>query len=62
MRKLDLKKELKGFSRANAKKSNMLDISEGNFLVIEGRSVPSGPAYKTAINVPYSIAYTLKFK
>ena len=62
MSKLDLKKELKEFYRASAKKPSIVDVPEGKFITITGRSAPGGPAYKAALNALYSVAYTLKFK
>ena len=62
MSKLDLKKELKEFYRASAKKPNMIDVPEGKFITITGRGAPGGPAYQGALNALYSVAYTLKFK
>ncbi len=62
MSKLDLKKELKEFYKANAKKPNIIDVPEGKFVTITGRGAPGGSAYQAALNALYSAAYTLKFK
>ncbi len=62
MSKLDLKKELKEFYRASAKKPSIIDVPEGKFITITGRGAPGGPAYKAALDALYSMAYTLKFK
>jgi hypothetical protein len=62
MNKLDLKKELKEFYRASAKKPNIIDVPEGKFVTITGRGAPGGSAYHAALNALYSVAYTIKFK
>ena len=62
MSKLDLKKELKQFYRASAKKPSIIDVPKGKFITITGRGAPGGPAYKAGLEVLYSMAYTLKFK
>jgi hypothetical protein len=62
MSKLDLKKELKEFYRASAKKPSIVDVPEGKFVTITGRGPPGGPAYHAALNALYSTAYTIKFK
>jgi hypothetical protein len=61
MSKLDLKKELKAFYRASAKKPNIIDVPEGKFIAIIGRGAPGGSTYQEALNALYSAAYTLKF-
>lgn len=62
MSKLDLKKELKEFYRASAKKPSIVDVPEGKFVTITGRGAPGGSAYQAALNALYSVAYTIKFK
>ncbi|MCW4020644.1 MAG: GyrI-like domain-containing protein [Candidatus Bathyarchaeota archaeon] len=62
MSKIDLKKDLKEFYRASAKKPSIIDVPEGKFITITGRGAPGGPAYMTALNALYSVAYTLKFR
>lgn len=62
MSKLDLKKELKEFYKASAKKPNIIDVPEGKFVTITGRGAPGGAAYQAALNALYTAAYTLKFK
>jgi hypothetical protein len=62
MNKLDLKKELKEFYRASAKKPNIIDVPEGKFVTITGRGAPGGSTYHAALNALYSVAYTIKFK
>jgi hypothetical protein len=61
-RKLDLRKELKDFYRASAKKPNIVDVPEGKFITIIGRGAPGGADYHAALNAMYSAAYTIKFK
>lgn len=62
MSKLDLKRELKEFYRASAKKPSIVDVPDGNFITITGRGEPGGTAYQAALNALYSVAYTLKFR
>ena len=62
MNKLDLRKELKEFYKAGAKKPNIIDVPKGKFLTITGRGAPAGSDYQAALNALYSVAYTLKFK
>jgi hypothetical protein len=62
MSKLDFKKELKEFYRASTKKPNIVYVPEGKFVTITGRGAPGGPAYHTALNALYSVAYAIKFK
>jgi hypothetical protein len=62
MSKLDLKKELKEFYKASAKKPNIVDVPEGKFVTISGRGAPGGPDYQAALSTLYYAAYTLKFE
>ena len=62
MSKLDLKKELKEFYRASAKKVSILDVPKGTFITMMGRGAPGGSAYTAALTALYAVAYTLKSK
>lgn len=58
MSKLDLKKELKEFYRASAKKPSIIDVPKGKFMTITGRGAPGGSIYKDGLGALYSIVYT----
>ncbi len=61
MSKIDYKKELKEFYRPSAKKVAEVDIPKMNFLMVDGNGAPETTEYKEAIEVLYSVSYTLKF-
>jgi len=62
MEKIDFKKELKHLYKPSAKKVEIVDVPEMNFLMIDGEGDPnSAPAYKNAIETLYPVSYTLKF-
>lgn len=61
MSKIDYKKELKEFYRPSAKKVVEVDIPKMNFLMVNGNGAPETTEYKEAIEVLYSVSYTLKF-
>ena len=61
MSKIDYKKELKKFYRPSAKKVVEVDIPKMNFLMVNGNGAPETTEYKEAIEVLYSVSYTLKF-
>ena len=62
MEKIDFKKELKALYKASAKKIELVEIPELNYFVMKGSGAPGeGPLFEEAINVLYSMAYTLKF-
>ncbi len=66
MKKLDLKKELKHLYQPSAKKVEVADVPEFNFVMIDGR-IPAGEApqdsaeFQEAMQAMYGAAYTLKF-
>ena len=60
MTKLDLRKELKRYYTAK-KKPEMIDVPEGKFLTILGKSDPNGEEYQQAMMALYGVSYTLKF-
>lgn len=60
--KLDLKKTLKHLYNPPAKDFTLIDVPPMNFLMIDGKGDPNtAPAYKTAVEALYSVAYTVKF-
>ena len=61
MKKIDFKKELKELYKPSAKKVVAVDVPPMNFLMIEGHGAPESPEYQAAIEVLYSVSYTLKF-
>lgn len=61
MSKIDYKKELKEFYRPSAKKVVEVAIPKMNFLMVNGNGAPETTEYKEAIEVLYSVSYTLKF-
>ena len=62
MAKVDFKKELNHLYNPSAKVVAIVDVLEMNFLMIDGAGNPNtAPEYQEAVEVLYSIAYTLKF-
>lgn len=62
MEKIDFKKELKHLYRPSAKKIEIIDVPEMNFLMVDGKGDPNtAKEYVDAIEALYSISYTLKF-
>ncbi len=61
MDKVDLKKELKNLYNPSAKEVSVVDVPAMNFLVVNGEGAPTSPQYSAAIEVLFSVAYTLKF-
>jgi hypothetical protein len=66
MKTLDLRGELKQFYAPPAKKVELIDVPEFQFAVIDGAIEPgaepgNSPAFASAMEAMYGIAYTLKF-
>jgi hypothetical protein len=66
MRTLDLRKELKPFYAPSAKKVEIVDVPEFQFAMIDGAieadaEPGNSPAFASAVQAMYGIAYTLKF-
>ena len=59
--KVDLKKELKNLYNPSAKEVSLVDVPAMNFLLVDGEGAPTSPQYSEAIEVLFSVAYTLKF-
>jgi hypothetical protein len=66
MAKLDLKKELKAFYSASAKKVELVDVPRFQFAMIDGQIEPglmpgTSPSFAEAMQALYGVSYTLKF-
>lgn len=62
MKKIDHKKELKHLYNASAKKIEIVDVPEMNFLLIDGVGNPNtSKVYQDAVATLFGISYTLKF-
>jgi len=62
METLDLRKMLKSYYSAPAGSPILIDIPSFNYLMIDGKGDPNtSPQYEAAVQVLYSLAYTLKF-
>jgi len=62
MIKIDYKKELKHLYRASAKKVEIVDVPEMNFLMIDGVGDPNtSQEFQEAVEALFSVSYTLKF-
>jgi hypothetical protein len=62
MEKRDYKKELKPLYGPSAKKVELVDVPEMNFLMVDGAGNPnSTQSYAEAIEALYALSYALKF-
>jgi hypothetical protein len=62
MTKIDFKKELKHLYKPSAKKVEIVDVPQMNFLMIDGEGDPNtSQEFQDAIEALYSLSYTLKF-
>ena len=62
MEKVDLKKSLKHLYNPSAKEISFVDIPRMNFVMIDGSGDPNkAKEYQEAVEILYSISYTLKF-
>ena len=62
MKKIDYKKELKHLYRPSARKVEIVDVPEMNFLMIDGKGDPNkSQSFQDAIDVLYPLSYALKF-
>lgn len=62
MRKIDFKKDLKHLYNASAKEVSIIDVPPMNFLMVDGEGDPNKvEGFKDAIEVLFTISYTLKF-
>lgn len=60
MKKVDLGRELKGLYTATSKVGEVT-ADRGEFLCVDGKGAPGGAEFQRAIEVLYSVAYTVKF-
>ena len=62
MEKIDYKKKLKHLYKPTAKKVEIVDVPQMNFLMIDGEGDPnSSQSFSDAIEALFPLAYTLKF-
>ncbi len=62
MQKIDYKKEFKQFYKPSAKKVELVEVPEWNFLMIDGEGDPNtSESFQQAIEALYPLSYTLKF-
>ena len=62
MTKIDFKKELKHLYKPSAKKVEIVDVRQMNFLMIDGKGDPNtSQEFQDAVEALYSLSYTLKF-
>lgn len=62
MKKIDYKKELKYLYDASAKKVEVVEVPEMNFLMIDGQGDPNtSQTFKEAVEALFGVSYTLKF-
>lgn len=62
MKKIDFKKELKLLYKPSAKKVEIVDVPQMNFLMIDGEGDPNtAQVFQDAVEGLYGLSYTLKF-
>jgi len=62
MGKIDYKKELKHLYRPSAKKVEIVEVPQMNFLMVDGDGDPNtSQSFSDAIEALYPVSYTLKF-
>lgn len=62
MEKIDYKKELKHLYKPSAKKVEIVEVPQMNFLMIDGEGDPNtSQSFQDAIDVLYQLSYTIKF-
>jgi hypothetical protein len=62
MEKVDYKKELKQLYKPSAKKVEVVEVPQLNYLMIDGEGNPNtSQSFQDAIDVLYPLSYTLKF-
>ncbi len=61
MTKIDFKKELKHLYKPSAKKVEVVDVPQMNFLMIDGEGDPNiSQEFQDAVETLYSLSYTSK--
>lgn len=62
MKKIDFKKELKHLYNASAKKAEVVEVPQMNFLMIDGEGDPNtSQTFQDAVEALFSVSYALKF-
>ncbi len=62
MKKIDYKKELKHLYKPSAKKVEVVEVPQMNFLMINGEGDPNtSQSFQDAIDVLYPLSYAIKF-
>jgi hypothetical protein len=62
MEKIDYKKKLKHLYKPSAKKVEIVDVPQMNFLMVDGKGDPNtSQSFSDAIEALFPLAYTLKF-
>ena len=62
MMKIDYRKELKHLYRPSARKVEIVDVPQMNFLMVDGEGDPNkSQSFSDAIEALFPLAYTLKF-
>ena len=62
MEKIDYKKELKHLYKSSAKKVEIVEVPQMNFLMIDGEGDPNtSQSFQDAIDVLYPLSYAIKF-
>jgi len=62
MKKIDFKKKLKHLYKPSAKKVDIVEVPQFNYLMIDGEGDPNtSQRFQDAIDVLYPLSYTLKF-
>lgn len=60
--KIDLKKQFKEIYRPSPKRVDFLDLGPMNYLMIDGKGDPGGPAFARAVQALFGVSYTMKFQ
>lgn len=62
MKKIDYKKELKSLYNASAKKIEIVEVPQMNFLMVDDKGDPNtSQSFQDAVEALFSVSYTLKF-
>jgi hypothetical protein len=61
METIDLRKTLKPYYTASAKKPSLIEVPALSCLMVDGAGDPNGERFQEAVGSLYSVAYTLKF-
>lgn len=61
MQKIDFKKQLKEFYGPSSKQIVLVDVPKMQFIKVDGKGMPGGPAYQKALEWLYGLSYPIKF-